>query len=142
MTPEIEIERPLGFVNAEGNNGVSYASANQAFYGYLAANGLPKTKENKGKFKAWLAKAKESGVLDKITNATRETGVDLLNKKRNQLSERIGEMPPPVDDQPKQDSSIKILGMKPFVALGVTVAVIGLVSVAIYAITKKSKTAS
>jgi hypothetical protein len=129
----IEIERTPGFTNVEGSDeGVSYNSANQAFYAYLEAIGKPRTPENKALFKEWLAKAKASGKLDKVLK-----GVKPVEKVIEQ-DIKTEELSATGDDKPVK----KILGMPPVLGVAVIVAVVGLASWGIYTYVKSRKKAA
>jgi uncharacterized membrane protein YukC len=128
MSDLIEIERTPGFSGADGS--VSYKNANEAFKAYLKATGQPLTKENKSKFKAWLTAAKGTGKLDKLLQ-------EKISKDSPQHNAEGDEaVKVKVEEKPKPKL---YMGMKPWVAVGVTVAVVGLISWGVYAAVKARK---
>lgn len=141
-TENIEIERGEGFINAEGNNGMSYASANQAFYAYLDATGQKKTKATKAQFKGWLAKQKESGTLGKLVAAGKDKVKTAIDSKIAQKQGQSQQSTGPIMDQvtePEQKMKVNIpMGVK----IGIAIAAIGLISWGIYAVVKKNKKAA
>lgn len=144
MSDEIEIERTPGFINADGEEEVSYASANQAFHAYLNATGqkdIPKKDKNQ-MFKKWLAKAKDSGALDKAIAAGKGKAQQIIDKKRSELENKSASTNSPETNDTPAPKPAKIMGMPPMIALGVAVAAIGLISWGIYVVVKKNKKAS
>ncbi len=137
------IEREPGFINAEGNNGLSYASANQAYYAYLDATGQKKTKANKGKFKAWLTKAKESGQLDKVVSGAKQVAATAKTHSDNLKVKADATANAAIEEEKKEnlpDTTKKAEFKIPMIAkIGIVVAAIGLVSWGVYVWHKKSQ---
>ncbi len=79
--------RLAGFAN---NSPRRYNSANQAYKGYMNANG-----DDKPDFKEWLEMAKKSGYLDKLLS---EAGKKAAADKTPAVPEPL----PPVADEPKK----------------------------------------
>jgi hypothetical protein len=134
---EIDLERTPGFSNADGAERIHYKSANHAFNAFLKAKGLAPTKENKAFFKEWLKKAKESGKLEAVlknpAEEIKKEQVAIENEVAVQNSNADG------DQKPAPKKEMKILGMKPLLAVGVIAVSIGLISWGIYAVVKAHK---
>ena len=140
IVEKTELERNPGFINAEGGNGVSYATANQAFYAYLNAAGLPKNKANKAKFKEWLAKAKESGQLDKVVATGTAKVETAVNDKKQELQDKADQLQTnKTTEQPETNDAPTKFKLPMAAKIGIVIAVIGLVSWGVYAYTKKKQ---
>lgn len=125
----IEIDRTPGFSGADGS--VSYKNANEAFKAYLKATGQPLTKENKAKFKAWLVAAKGTGKLDQLLK-------EKISSENAKTSNVEGDEAIKVKAEEKPKPKL-YLGMKPWVAVGVAVAAVGLISWGVYIAVQRSK---
>lgn len=133
-----EFKRTPGFSDADGgSNNVQYKNPNEAFKAYLKATGQAPTKENKAKFKQWLAHAKQSGKFEQVIKSAAaikesvESHADGDDKKSTETVKVT------VKEEVKKDT--RILGMKPMVAAIAAVAAISLISYGIYYVVKKNK---
>ena len=136
---DIQIERTPGFSDADGQSGISYKNANEAFRAYLKATNQPPTKENKAKCKAWLEKAKASGKFEKlVSNATGDTKDVVVQKEGEELKVVTQEVKEEV--KPKPTGMPK--GLKTGLWIGGAVVAIGLISWGVYFYMKKKKASS
>lgn len=142
-----EIERQAGFTNVNGE-AITYESANQAFNAFLNATGEKLTKAQKNqKFKDWLAKNKASGQLDKLVKSAKDKAQAAIDKTKAQVIEKTTAADQAVQAEidksaPDEKKPMKIMGLPPMAAIGIAVAIIGLVSYGIYAYQKGKKKAA
>ncbi len=134
--PENEIERISGFANA---NGDGFASANAAYNAYLNATGEKPDRKNKGKFKAWLKTAKDSGQLQKMIQKGGGAIKSQVDKSHTDI--KSVSKTPDINDVPesKEKKKIPMSSGKILAITLVSAAVVVTASILIYKHIQKKK---